>query len=223
MPQWALSAAAALVMIAGVGAVVLGMLREDSADTAELAAEPVPEDPATEVDALEADEAAEVAGENVGADEAPVETNLSGVAAEPGGLFEEEGGADIDATTSAEAADDAPGSEQPAPAPEIPEIEIDTSEDLAVYGSLAVPALEVGPEDQRAIDFEQVPGTCDAELGLQEQLEPVFYQGVEVGVGVDLQNSVVYAYNREDCTVVESVALPPDTRDVEGLSTDTQP
>jgi hypothetical protein len=227
MPQWALGAAAALVMIAGVGAVVLGVLREDGADTSQLATEQVTEDPATEIDSLEADEATEVRGGNVGADAIPVETDLSGVAAEPGGLFEQEGGADAgaDAATvsSDEAAADAPGSEQPAPAPEIPEIEIKSPEDLAVYGSLAVPALDAVPGEQRDVDFEQAPGTCDAALGLQERLEPVFYRGVEVGVGVDLQNSVVYAYNREDCSVVESVALPTDTREFDDVTPETQP
>lgn len=215
MPQWVLGAAAALVMIAGIGAVVLGVLREDGPESSEVAVEAISEDPATEVDALEAAEAAEVAGENVGADAIPVETNLSEVAAEPGGLFEEETAADDGAASSDAAAEDAPGSEQPAPAPEIPEIEIETAEDLAVYGSLAVRAFEAGPEESRDVEFEPVPGTCDAELGLQERLEPVIYQGVEVGVGIDLRNSVVYAYDRTDCTVVESVALPTDARNVE--------
>ena len=60
-------------MIAGVGVVLLGVLRDDGTDTTELAVESVAEDPATEVDALEAAEAAEVPGENVGADESPIE------------------------------------------------------------------------------------------------------------------------------------------------------
>ena len=221
MPQWALGAAAALVMVAGVGAVVLGLLREDSVDPIDVAAEQIAEDPATEVDALEADEAAEVAGENTNNGDIPVESNLSEDAAEPGGLFPEEGGV-VDAASS-EQADDAPGSDQPAPAPEIPEIEIETPEDLAVYGSLAVPALGQVPADQADIDFEQVRGTCDAELGLEERLEPVVYQGIEVGVGVDLVNSVVYAYDRDDCSVVESVALPADIREFDDITTDTQP
>jgi hypothetical protein len=228
MPQWALSSAAALVMIAGVGAVVLALVREEGVETSEVAIEAVTEDPATEVDALEAAEAAEVAGENVGADAVPVETDLSSVAAEPGGLFEEEGGAVADAASSDVSTEDAPGSEQPAPAPEIPEIEIENPEDLAAYGSLAVPALAVpalgdGPEEQGDVEFEQVPSTCDAELGLEERLEPVVYQGVEAGVGVDLQNSVVYAYDRDDCSVLASVALPTDTREFDDLPPDTQP
>ena len=229
MPQWALSAAAGLVVIAGIGAVVLGIVGEDSADTSEVAVEQIADDPATEFDALEAAEAAEVAGENVGETVVPVETDLSNVAAEPGGLFEEEGGpfeeaggADTDAASSAEAANDAPGSEQPAPAPEISEIEIETADDLAVYGSLAVPALGEAPAEQRDVDFEPVAGTCDAELGLEERLEPVIYQGVEVGVGVDLANSVVYAYDLDNCSVVESVALPTDTREFNDVTADTQ-
>lgn len=164
-----------------------------------------------------------MAGENVGADAIPVETDLSSVAAEPGGLFEEEGGAIADAASSDEFTEDSPGSEQPAPAPEIPEIEIGNPEDLAVYGSLAVPALGDRPAEQRDADFEQVPGTCDAELGLEERLEPVIYQGVEAGVGVDTQNAVVYAYDRDDCSVIDSVALPTDTREFDDVPQSSQP
>jgi len=223
MPQWALSSAAALVMVAGVGAVVFGMLREEGADTSEVAVEAITEDPATEVDALEAAEAAEVAGENVGADAIPVETDLSSVAAEPGGLFEEEGGAVADEASSDQFTDDSPGSEQPAPAPEVPEIAIENPEDLAVYGSLAVPALGDSPAAQRDVDFEQDQETCDTELGLEERLEPVIYQGVEAGVGVDTQNAVVYAYDRDDCSVIDSVALPTDTREFDDVPQSSQP
>ena len=222
MPQWALSAAAALVMIAGVGAVVLGILGEDGADTSEVAVEQVADDPVSEVDALEAAEAAEVANENTNDGEIPVEDDLSEATAEPGGLFPEEVDA-VDAASSGQASADAPGSDQPAPAPEIPEIELETPEDLAVYGSLAVPALGQNTPERPDVDFEQVDGTCDAELGLEERLEPVIYQGIEVGVGVDLVNSVVYAYDRDDCSVVESVALPTDTRQVDDVSASTQP
>jgi len=223
MPQWALSAAAALVMIAGVGAVVLGIAGEDGADTPEVAVEEVADDPATEVDALEAAEAAEVANENTNDGEIPVESDLSPVAAEPGGLFPEEVDAADAAASSDQLAADAPGSDQPPPAPEIPEIELDNPDDLAAYGSLAVPALGQTTPEQPDVDFEQVDGTCDAALGLEERLEPAFYRGVEVGVGVDLVNSVVYAYDRDDCSVVESVALPTDTRQADDTPTSTQP
>jgi len=92
-----------------------------------------------------------------------------------------------------------------------------------VYGSLAVPALGDRPAEQRDADFEQVPGTCDAELGLEERLEPVIYQGVEAGVGVDIQNAVVYAYDRDDCSVIDSVALPTDTREFDDVPQSSQP
>ncbi len=222
IPQWTLGAAAGLVVIAGVGAVLLGVVNSDDADTSEVAVEEVAEDPTSEVDALEAAEAAEVAGEDVGADGIPVETNLSddaAVADDRDGLFaEEEASADADIASSGEAAGDAPGSEQPAPAPEFDLIEIETADDLGVYGSLAVPAIDAGPVDDRDIDFEPVDGTCEDELGLEELLEPVIYQGVEVGVGVDLGNRVVFAYDRDGCDVVETVALPTDER-----SATTQP
>ncbi len=226
VPQWALGAAAALVMVAGVGAVVLGILREEPSDTSEVAVEAVPEDPASEVGALEAAEAAEVAGENVGADAIPVETNLSDEAAESGGLFDE---ASDDLAASAEASDaaaveeDAPGPEQPAPPPEIAGVELENTDDLAAYGSLAVPAFDTGSADSRDVDFEPVPGTCDAELGLEERLEPAIYQGREVGVGVDLGNRVVYAYDRDDCAVVATAGLPTDAREVGELPAGTQP
>lgn len=233
IPQWALGAAAGLVVIAGVGAVLLGVVNGDETDSDEVAVEQVAEDPASEVDALEAAEAAEVAGENVGADARPVETDLSDDAAVADdrdatttgdGLFaEEEAAGESDLAASNEAADDAPGSEQPAPAPEFPLIEIESAEDLAVYGGLAVPAIEAGETDQRDVDFEPVDGTCEAELGLEELLEPVIYQGVEVGVGVDLGNRVVYAYDRDDCGIVESVALPTDTRGGDDSPNATQP
>ena len=48
-------------------------------------------------------------------------------------------------------------------------------------------------------EFEPPFGTCAAELGIERELEPVIYQGVDVGVGVDLQNSLVYAYTVDDC------------------------
>lgn len=223
MPQWALSAAAALVMIAGVGAVLLGMLRDDGADTTEVAVEAVAEDPATEVDALEADEAVEVSDGNVGADAVPVETDLSDEAASPG-LFPEDADLAADeAAGSAEVSEDAPGPEQPAPPAEIELVEIETPEDLGVYGSLAVRTLEGDGAPEVDDEFEPPFGTCAAELGIERELEPILYQGVEVGVGVDLQNALVYAYTVEDCNVVDVVALPSDPRGVDEPSPNTQP
>ena len=222
MPQWALSSAAALVIFVGVGAVVFGMMRNEDSDTSDVALEATTEDPVTEVDALESAEAAEVAGENVGADATPVETDLSSVAAEPDGRFKEEDGVIAEATSSDNFAKDSPGSEQPAPAPEIPEIEIENSDDLAAYGSLAVPALDDSSLG-RNVDFEQAPEPCDAQLGLEERLEPVVYQGVEAGVGIDTQNGVVYAYDRDSCSVIDSVVLPTNARELDDVSQISQP
>jgi len=232
VPQWALSAAAALIVIAGVGAVVRGVLVDDGTDTAEVAVEAVPADPDSEVDVLEAAEAEEVQGGNVGADVVPAESNLSDEAAESGeataesgGLFEEEGSdAATDAPASADEAEgDTPGAEQPAPPAEIDLEEIETADDLAAYGSLAVLALDGRVEQNDDIDFEAPFGTCEDEIGLQEHLEPVTYQGAVVGVGVDLVNSVVYAYDLDDCTVVETVALPTETGNVDEPAPSTQP
>jgi hypothetical protein len=219
MPQWALGAAAALVMIAGVGAVVLGVLRENSADTTELAVEPVAEEPASEVDAVEADEAAEVSGADVGANAVPTESDLSDEAASPG-LFPED--AELAADEAASSAE-APGAEQPAPPAEIELVEIETAEELGVYGSLAVRTLEGDGAPAVDDEFEPPFGTCAAELGIERELEPVMYQGVAVGVGVDLQNALVYAYTIDDCNVVDVVALPSDGRGVEPLAPNTQP
>ena len=115
---------------------------EDDADTREVAVEEVADDPATEVDALEAAEAAEVASENVGDDGIPVETNLSPSARPSQAVCCRGRGRQRRCGDSDQVTADAPGSEQPAPAPEIAQIEIATAEDLAVYGSLAVPALD---------------------------------------------------------------------------------
>lgn len=221
VPQWALAAAAGLVMIAGVGVVLRGVLDDDGTDTTEVAVEAVPADPDTEVDALEAAEAEEVAGGNVG-DELPTDTNLSDEAAAPG-LFPDDGELASDSASNAEAVEDAPGSEQPAPPAEIDLVEIETAEDLAVYASFAVRTLEGTVELNEDIDFEAPFGSCEAELGVEEELEPVLYRGTPVVVGVDVQNSVVYAYTADDCRIVETVALPTDIGITDEASASTQP
>jgi hypothetical protein len=222
--QWVLGAAAALVVVAGVGVVLREVLTDEGTDSTEFVAESVSDEAATEVDALEAAEAEEVRGGNVG-DEPPTNTDLSEVAAESGGLFEDEVTAaeEADDAGSADAAASAPGQEQPAPAPEIALIEIETPDDLGVYGSLAVPTLEGDAAAEVDADFEPPFGSCAAELRLQRELEPVIYQGVDVGVGIDLDNSVVIAYDLDSCAVVATAALPTPSRTPTDSATITQP
>lgn len=208
--QWFLAAAATLTVVAGAGFVVRELTADSEADTSEISADATPDDPVTELGELEAAEAAEVNGDNVGADVAPAETDLSDEAAEPG-LFPDDAEAAEESSADAASTDDTlPGSEQPAPPPEEATIQIDNPDDLGLYASLAIPSLEAGPSANDDIDFEPAFGSCEAELGVEEELEPVVYAGIPVVVGIDLDNNVVLAYTAEDCDVVERTSLPAD-------------
>lgn len=201
--QWLLGAAAALTMVAGLGFVVR-QLATDDADTSEVADNAATEDAATRLSELEAAEAAEVNGENVGADVPPAETDLSDEAA-TSGLFPAD---EAEAEASGETL---PGEEQPAPPPDEGMVAIDNADDLATYASLAIPSLEAADTANDDIDFEPVFGSCEAELGVEEQLEPVIYAGTPVVVGVDLDNALVLAYTADDCGVVASTSLPSES------------
>lgn len=200
--QWLLGAAAALTVVAGIGFVVRELATDSAVDTNQVADEIAPAESLTPLDDLEAAEAAEVNGENVGADAVPTETDLSDDAATSGAAPVEESAADAGAGDGT-----LPGQEQPAPPPDEAIVAIDNAEDLAIYASFAVRALETGDATNEALEFEPAFGTCEAELGVEEELEPVIYAGIPVVVGVDLDNDVVLAYTAEDCAVVESVAL----------------
>ncbi len=210
--QWFLGAAAALVVVAGAAAVVRGIIDAEP-DNNDVAVEQAADDSA-ELSEVEANEAAEVAGENVGTDLAvddPAsiadEAQSNPEADVDGGLFEED--AMTEADESAEEASDETGpAEQPAPAPEVGLLELDTPDLLADYGSLVIAASRPGgPVITSDIDFEAPGESCEAELDIEEILEPILYQGEQVFVGVDLDNDIVFAY-LDDCTVVESVPLP---------------
>ncbi|MGA9278963.1 hypothetical protein [Ilumatobacter sp.] len=215
--QWLLGTAAGLTVLVGFGFAVRNLMTQDDSATTEIALEDVADDPLTEVGDLEAAEAAEVNGENVGTEVAPNVSDLSDDAS-GSGLFPE------DADTSADAtADTIPGAEQPAPPPEEATFAIDNPDDLAIYASLAVPTLNDGPSANDDIDFEPVFGSCEEQLGVENQLEPVIYAGTPVVVGIDLDNSVVLAYTAGDCNVVESAPLTDDTGRGADVSTDSTP
>lgn len=207
--QWLLGAAATLVVVAGGAAVVRGILAEDPA-TNDVAFEQ--SDEGAGLSEVEENEAAEVAGDNVGSDGVLDPDVIEGQAQanpdEDGGLFAEEA-READSAAADAPADEAVAAEQPAPAPEIDRVELESPEDLADYGSLVIPTVTgVGPAVTSDIDFEAPGESCEADFGIQERLEPARYQGEDVFVGVDLVNDIVYAYT-EDCTLVESVSLPP--------------
>jgi hypothetical protein len=209
--QWLLGAAATLVVVAGGAAVVRGILDEDSSSN-EVALEQAT-DGGVQLSEVEENEAAEVNDENVGADVVP---NAEIIADEAQANPDGDGGLFDDAATeefAQEPTDDAAESglaEQPAPAPEIDRVELVSLEDLADYGSLVIPAATGSPLTTDDVDNEPPFNSCEAEFGIEELLEPARYQGEDVFVGVDLDAGVVYAY-REDCTLVESVPLPPPT------------
>lgn len=202
--QWLLGAAATLTVLIGAGAVVRGVVsNDDDGDTTEIAAAQAED--TVELNDLQAAEAAEVNGENVGEEVAPVETDLSDEAAEPA---PEPDDASSDSTV---ADDELPGAEQPAPAPEKAALEIFSAAELAIYASLALPSLEATNEVNADIEFEPPFGTCEEQLGIDEQVEPVIYEGVEVVVGIDLDSSRVIAYTPGDCDVVETTSLVTNT------------
>lgn len=202
--QWLLGAAAALTMVAGLGFVVRGLATNDDSDTVEVADEAAAAtEPVTELGELEAAEAAEVNGENVGADVAPAESDLSDEAATSGELSADEEAADADAT-----GETLPGEEQPAPPPEEATVQIDNAEDLGLYASLGLPSLEDGDTANDDLEFEPVFGGCATDLGVDQELEPVLYAGTPVVVGVDLDSNLVLAYTPDDCGIVATTSLP---------------
>lgn len=222
--QWFLSAAAVIVVVAGVAAVGRGLLTDDPA-TNEVAVQSAEADGPL-LSEVERNELAELEGENVGATVVPDAEAIEGdVARDPDsvasddaaddGLFPEsaaEEEAFDDLASAAEVASDELPAEasQPAPAPEFPRVELADLVDLADYGFLAVrgatPGVTLPPDD---IDFEPVQGTCEFELGIEKLLDPASYQGTDVNVGVDLGTGAVIAYT-DDCDVVATTALPTE-------------
>jgi len=217
--QWFLGAAATLVVVAGAAAVFRGVLDNDR-DNNDVAVEQAA-DEGVELSEVEANEATEVAGGNVGEDVAPDPAIIEDEAqpnpeSDEGGLFPEAVESDEFAEESADDAAESGPAEQPAPSPEIDLVDLETLEDLADYGSLLEirAAIPGGPVITVDRDFEAPGESCEAEFGIEDQLEPVRYQGENVFVGVDLDDGVVYAYTEDEidgCTLVASTPLPPPT------------
>ena len=217
--QWLLGAAAALVVVAGGAAVVRGVL-DDEPTTDDIALDSAADD-GPQLSEVEENEALEVENGNVGTDVrvdpdfASEQAQENPAGDDDGGLFDEsdamEEEVQEDEATAAEpveeAGEPAPAA-QPAPPPEIGRLELDTPELLADYGSLVIAANNPGgPVISVDEDFEPPGGSCEAELDIQRILAPIVYQGQPAFVGVDLNRRIVYAYT-EDCSVIESVALP---------------
>lgn len=207
--QWLLGAAATLVVLAGGAAVVRGILDQD-ADTNQVAVEADLEERA-ELSELEANEAAEVAGDNVGGDFVPNATDvINEVARNPDDLTSQAESAPAEEADSAEdsAEDAAVIAEQPAPAAENDRVDLQTRDDLADYGSLLVDGIRSGSVTADDAEFEPPFDSCESRFDIDVLLEPARYRGQDVFVGVDLERGVVYAYT-QGCVLVESVPLPP--------------
>ncbi len=219
--QWLLGAAATLLIVVGAAAVLRGIVAEDASNDA-TGVESGSDDP-TELSEVEVAEAKEVAGGDVGDDFVPAATDLTDdVANNPDvdndGLFDDE--ASPAASTRTDAAEESEASadsasdtespaldEQPPPAPEFARVELETPEDLADYGSLAVrPIAPGGPVTTADFDDEPPQDSCEARLGLEKRLLPALYRGEEVNVGVDIDKQLVIAYT-DDCRIVASVPV----------------
>ena len=231
--QWFLGAAATLVVVAGAAAVFRGVLTDN--DTTNDVALEQAADEGVELSEVEANEALEVEGGNVGtdvvvdpeiiADEAQADPEGGGLFPEDEVATEESAEESADEESAEEPADEetadgagesAPApAEQPAPAAEIDRVELETLEDLADYGTLVIgAATSGGPVITSDVDFEAPGESCEAEFGIEELLAPARYEGEDVFVGVDLDGGIVYAYTESetgDCTLVESVPLPSPT------------
>jgi len=204
--QWLLGAAAGLTVLAGAGFALNSLTSGDDSEPSDVAADATPDDPLTELGDLEAAEAAEVNGENVGTEVAPNLSDLSDEASGPG-LPADAAAAD----ESTGAGETLPGPEQPAPPPDEGTLEIDNPDDLAAYASLAMPSLRATSTANDDIEFDSVFGGCESQLGVEAELEPIIYAGTPVVVGIDLDNSVVLAYTAEDCAIVETAPVPDET------------
>ncbi len=133
-----------------------------------------------ELDELTRNEAAEVAGDDVGSDRILPTEQIEGEAAsdgvEDGGLFADESvAADTDSAADSsfdDTADDAAEEDLPddavqlAPGTEIELVELDSLEALADFGSLVVPFVTNAPPVPAAIAFAAPFDTCEARFAV---------------------------------------------------------
>lgn len=227
--QWVLGVAAALVLVAGVGAVLAGVLGSGD-DSNEAAVEVADEGGASDGgDALDEAVAAEVADENTNASIDPTQ-DLSEDAAIGSDEFAQNG-ADTESTdamedsateeaeatsegeteaTSRESADDTADT-APAPPLEVALMPLDDLEQLATFANFPFRSIDGdAPATTQNVDFEPPVGSCAAELGIERIVDAALYQGAEVTVGVDLPSGEVFAYTEPDCDVVARTTLSND-------------
>jgi|GEM_PF-548054 len=238
--SWLLGAAAALLVLVGIGAVVRGGLGGGSDDStvAEVQDAIVADEPATEAELIEKDEADEVLGE-VGA-EAPVPADgfddddafaegaeLNDTSGDTG-LFDGQtvpaDDADDDAMDDDAMEDDAmaedgdvtpsavpDGAEQPSPPPESDLVQLIDVDELAAFASPAARATTTADGAPDFDDDDEPPiDSCESVFDIERRAGFAEYQGIVVMVGIDLDNGIVYAYTVDDCQLVASTGLPDD-------------
>jgi len=217
-----LGTAAGLVVLAGAGAVIRGVIVGSNATdgTDDLAAEEAPDDePADELlGPAESDVFTELEGGNTN-DELRTEVDAGEVAQD---LAEEDAPAeepaeDAEASAAEELADDASvdesddaSSPEDAP-PEVDAVELLTPQDLA---DLAAPAAYAPAQDgSDPVDLESAFSDCfaapPAGLGIDRLAESAFVAGELVNVGADLDTGLAFAF-RDDCSVVLDAILPSE-------------
>ncbi|MEL6891635.1 MAG: hypothetical protein AAFP84_08570 [Actinomycetota bacterium] len=231
-----LGAAAGLVVLAGVGAVVRGVIVGGDDDADFSADDAAAEEPAEEDSAIgpaESDIATEFEGGNTGSDELrdidTGEVAQDAVAAESAEVAEEsddamEEPAEDDAMSDDAAFDADEPADEPAeeaadgddsvsaaddPPAEVDLVELRNAQDLADFAAPAAYA----PDPDGGVDLEAPFTACGEEppdgLGIDRLAEPAIIDGEILTVGVDLDDGVAYAY-RDDCEVVLDAVLPTE-------------
>jgi hypothetical protein len=199
---WLLGAAAALVVLAGVGAVLSrGGTSNDSASEAS-------ESTSTDVSTGQAPTAAaepnsaEVADDALTADQAEAEFAAEGSAA----------ARETEETDSTDAAAGDVGEVPPvnsipaAPASEADLVQLNTLDELAAFAGPAITALEAGSVSAEDRDLEPEPGSCENALDIELIVDAAFYQETRVLVGIDEQQRIAFAYT-DDCSIVAQTRL----------------
>ena len=207
-----LGAAAALVIVAGVGAVIRGVMvgtgddddsdASDAAPADEPADEPAEEeaDAALESGALERIDEGEVfdsGGDAESADEPafePADESATEPADESDEAMEEE--------PAEEATDDAASDPSDPPA-EADLVELSTEQDLIDF---AAPAA-FAPDGE--FDAEAPFTTCADEFGIDRLAEPAVVDGVQVNIGIDIDTLTAFAYT-DECVEVLTAPLPTE-------------
>jgi hypothetical protein len=179
---WLLGAAAALVVVAGVGAVLRGGVGSGNDDASPLATEPnaaLEAQSAEATDRAPADQGADAPTADPAADEQPASTESSSEA-------------DLSAQATGAGTGD-PGSEAPL-------VRLESTDDLAAFAAAAS-----GAEGESTDSFEN--GSCEDRLSIDLIVDVAFFEDTPVTVGIDLPESIAVAYTTDDCTVVAQTPL----------------